>query len=86
MSTPGEQAPSAEAKVASNDVEETVLTVKEKKEETEKAPISNFWVCSLQSTTAYALLTDDSAFFLIERSKMGLLCSSDLAAQSGRES
>lgn len=59
MSTPGEQPPSAEAKVASGDVEETVLTVKEKKEETEKAPISNFWVRPLQFSTImhYLLMT-----------------------------
>lgn len=46
MSAPGEQVPSAEARIASNEVEETALTIKEEKDkdETPKAPMSNFWV------------------------------------------
>ena len=44
MSVPGEQVPSAEAKIVSNDIEEAALTVKEAKDTTEKAPVSNYWV------------------------------------------
>lgn len=59
MSAPGEQGPSAEARIASNNVEETALTIKEEKgeDETPKAPISNFWV---RSSTGYLSCIADS--------------------------
>jgi len=45
MGTAEESGPSTEPKAAPDAVEETVLTVEEKKEETEKAaPVSNYWV------------------------------------------
>lgn len=85
MSTPGESRPSTEPKVASDAVEETVLTVEEKKEEIEKAPVGNYWVRFPHSARSNALLTDYSAFFPFERSKMDLLYSLDLVARQGLE-
>jgi hypothetical protein len=82
MSAPGEQVPSAEARIAVNDIEETALTIQEKKEDPEKAPISNFWVRYLQSSMVYVLLIHDSAYSPFEQGKMGSFSWSVSAALS----
>lgn len=85
MSTPGEQIPSAEAKIASNDVEDAALTIKEKKEEPEKPPVSNFWVRCLETSMIDALLIHASAYFPFEQRKMESSFLSVSAALSEQE-
>jgi len=70
LSTTKEQPPAVEAKAASDEKEETAITVKEA-QKTEKAPVSNYWV-SVHLSMAEGILTPDSGFFHTGRPLMGL--------------